>query len=209
MAAPAQRGKPAGKKSKDDRKGFRGYKWEFKDSNKDFWMQGHAESKSLALICIITALICFQRVATHPFLILILTMELSICAFFFFLYSFAINRYIPFIFWPMMDLMNDLFSSMFLLGGVAFAVEARREFPMPYLVGMILMGVAAFFTIIDLCLQRRQFKARKLRKYILLAPDQSGKMQDPKLLLMLAAKEDEEERQKEQAERAKREAEAW
>ncbi|GAB1293528.1 CKLF-like MARVEL transmembrane domain-containing protein 2B [Apodemus speciosus] len=160
-------------------------------------------------ICIVAALICFQRVATHPFLILILTMELSICAFFFFIYSFAINRYIPFIFWPTMDLMNDLFCSIFLLGGVAFAVEARREFPMPYLSAMILMGLAAFFTIIDLCLQRRQYKTRKLRKYFLLAPDKNGKMQDPKLLMMLAAKEDEEEKQKELAEKAKREAEAW
>lgn len=71
------------------------------------------------------------------------------------------------------------------------------------------MGIAAFFTIIDLCLQRRHYKTRKLRKYFLLAPDKNGKMQDPKLLVMLAAKEDEEERQKEQAEKAKREAEAW
>lgn len=58
------------------------------------------------------------------------------------------------------------------------------------------MGVAAFFAIIDLCLQRRQFKSRKLRKYILLAPDKDGQMQDPKLLTMLAAKEDEAEARK-------------
>ncbi|EDL87241.1 rCG39003, isoform CRA_a [Rattus norvegicus] len=120
-------------------------------------------------------------------------MELSIFAFFFFLYSFAVHRYIPFIFWPMMDLMNDLFATIFLLGGIAFANEARRELPMPYMTAMILMGVAAFFAIIDLCLQRRQFKSRKLRKYILLAPDRDGQMQDPKLLTMLAAKEDEAE----------------
>lgn len=69
------------------------------------------------------------------------------------------------------------------------------------------MGVAAFFILIDLCLLRRQFKTRKLRKYILLAPDKNGKMQDPKLLLTLAAKEDEEERQRELAAKAKREAE--
>jgi hypothetical protein len=53
-------------------------------------------------ILLIAAMVCFQRVATHPIVILLLTMELSICAFFFFLYSLAINRYIPFVFWPMM-----------------------------------------------------------------------------------------------------------
>jgi hypothetical protein len=68
------------------------------------------------------------------------------------------------------------------------------------------MGVTAFISIIDLCLQRRQFKSRKLRKFILLTPDRKGKKQDPKLLLMLAAKEDEEERQRELAEKAKRES---
>ncbi|EDL11210.1 CKLF-like MARVEL transmembrane domain-containing protein 2B [Mus musculus] len=205
MAAPAPRARTGGKK-KDERRGFKGYKWEFRDSNKDFWAQGHAECKSLIMILLIAAMVCFQRVATHPIVILLLTMELSICAFFFFLYSLAINRYIPFVFWPMMDLMNDLACSTFLIGGIFFALEARRELPVPYLTGMILMGVTAFISIIDLCLQRRQFKSRKLRKFILLTPDRKGKKQDPKLLLMLAAKEDEEERQRELAEKAKRES---
>ncbi|XP_028635151.1 CKLF-like MARVEL transmembrane domain-containing protein 2 isoform X2 [Grammomys surdaster] len=155
-------------------------------------------------ICIMIALICFQRVATHPMLILLLTMEMSIISFFFFLYSFAINRYIPFIFWPMMDLMNDLFSTCFLIYGVVFALSARREYPEAYLTAMIFTALAAFLTLVDLCLQRRQFKTRKLRRYILLAPDQAGKMQDPKLLAMLLAKEDEEEEQRRLAEKAKK-----
>lgn len=37
-----------GKKSKEEKK--KGYKWEFKDSNKDFWTQGHGATKSLSLV---------------------------------------------------------------------------------------------------------------------------------------------------------------
>lgn len=35
------------------------------------------------------------------------------------------------------DLMNDLFATIFLLGGIAFANEARRELPMPYMTAMV------------------------------------------------------------------------
>lgn len=42
----------------------------------------------------------FETMPTHPILILLLTMEVSIFTFFIVLYSFAINRYMPFIFWP-------------------------------------------------------------------------------------------------------------
>ena len=42
----------------------------------------------------------FETVATHPILILLLTMEVSIFTFFIFLYSFALNRYILFVYWP-------------------------------------------------------------------------------------------------------------
>ncbi|XP_076771533.1 CKLF-like MARVEL transmembrane domain-containing protein 2B isoform X2 [Arvicanthis niloticus] len=169
-----QKGRPAGKKGKEDKRGFNRYKWEFKDSNKDLWMQGHGETKFLSMICITVALICLERVATHPMLILLLTMELSILSFFFFLYSFAINRYIPFVFWPM----------------------------------MIFMGIGAFITLVDLCLQRKHFKSRRLRRYALLAPDKDGKMPDKGLLAQLAAKEDEEEEKRRQAEKEKKEKEA-
>lgn len=36
----------------------------------------------------------------HPLLTLIITMELSVFCFFFIIYTFAINRYMPFILWP-------------------------------------------------------------------------------------------------------------
>ncbi|XP_034379000.1 CKLF-like MARVEL transmembrane domain-containing protein 2B isoform X1 [Arvicanthis niloticus] len=203
-----QKGRPAGKKGKEDKRGFNRYKWEFKDSNKDLWMQGHGETKFLSMICITVALICLERVATHPMLILLLTMELSILSFFFFLYSFAINRYIPFVFWPMMDFMNDLFCTIFLIYGIVFAFGARRAFPEPYLTAMIFMGIGAFITLVDLCLQRKHFKSRRLRRYALLAPDKDGKMPDKGLLAQLAAKEDEEEEKRRQAEKEKKEKEA-
>ncbi|KAH0503689.1 CKLF-like MARVEL transmembrane domain-containing protein 2B [Microtus ochrogaster] len=201
---------PPQNQPKDDvgtRKGFRRYKWEFKDSNKEFWTMGHAEVKILCLGCMIAGIKLFETVATHPILILLLTMEVSIFTFFIFLYSFALNRYILFVYWPITDLFNDLFSCVFLVGGVVFATKARRVMPKPYLIAVILMGIAAFFAVVDLCLQRRHLKGKKIRKYALLAPDKNGKMPDPKLQAMLEAKEEEEARQKEKEEKEKLERE--
>ncbi|XP_050000514.1 CKLF-like MARVEL transmembrane domain-containing protein 2, partial [Alexandromys fortis] len=186
------------RRPKDDvgtRKGFQRYKWEFKDSNKEFWTMGHAEVKILCLGCMIAGIKLFETVATHPILILILTMEVSFFAFFIFLYSFALNRYILFVYWPITDLFNDLFTCGFLIGGIVFALRARRTMPDAYVAAMILMGIAAFFAVVDLCLQRRHLKGKKIRKYALLAPDKNGKMPDPKLQAMLEAKEEEEARQ--------------
>ncbi|KAK7806280.1 hypothetical protein U0070_000302 [Myodes glareolus] len=207
--APAPAGGPPNQ-PKDDvgtRKGFRRYKWEFKDSNKEFWTMGHAEVKIVSLGCIIAGLHLFETVATHPILILLLTMEVSFFAFFIFLYSFALNRYLLFIYWPMTDLFNDLFACGFLIGGVVFAWNARRTMPMAYVAAMILMTIAAFFAVVDLCLQRRHLKGKKIRKYTLLAPDKNGKMPDPKLQAMLEAKEEEEAKQKEKEEKEKQERE--
>lgn len=69
------------------------------------------------------------------------------------------------------------------------------------------MGIAAFFAVVDLCLQRRHLKGKKIRKYALLAPDKDGKMPDPKLQAMLEAKEEEEARQREKEEKEKLEKE--
>ncbi|XP_040596713.1 CKLF-like MARVEL transmembrane domain-containing protein 2 [Mesocricetus auratus] len=215
MAAPPPGQEDAQKykslQPKDDvgtRKGFRRYRWEFKDSNKEFWVNGHAEVKLLTVACIIAGLQLFETVATHPILILLLTMELSFIAFFVFLNSFAINRYMTFVYWPITEIFNDLFAFGFLVGGIVFAMRARRTLPMAYLAAVVLMGVAAFFAIVDLCLQRRHLKAKKLRKLALLAPDKEGRMPDPKLQAMLeAAKEEEERLQKEKEQKEKEEKE--
>ncbi|XP_055474335.1 CKLF-like MARVEL transmembrane domain-containing protein 2B, partial [Psammomys obesus] len=197
---PGQPGQPG--QPKEAKKGFKRYRWEFKDSNKEFWFTGHAIAKIITLACAIIALELFETVGGHPLLILLLTMEVSIITFFIFLYSFAINRYIPFIFWPVTDLINDLVCCAFLIGGIVFALHARNTLPMAYLTAMILMGVAAFFAIVDLCLQRKHLKAKKLRKLALLAPDKDGHMPDPALHAMLEAQREEEEaRQKEQEKR--------
>ncbi|XP_029423150.1 CKLF-like MARVEL transmembrane domain-containing protein 2 isoform X2 [Nannospalax galili] len=82
------------------RKGFGRYKWEFKDSNREFWVMGHAPLKILTLGCLIAGLFLFDTVATHPILILVLSMEVSIFIFFVVLNTFAVHRYMPFILWP-------------------------------------------------------------------------------------------------------------
>lgn len=51
-------------------------------------------------VLMLQALLRFDDLAAHPIIILLLSMELSILSFFIMLYSFAINRYMPFIFWP-------------------------------------------------------------------------------------------------------------
>ena len=50
--------------------------------------------------CLIASMIMFTGTTVHPLLTLIITMELSVFCFFFIVYTFAINRYMPFILWP-------------------------------------------------------------------------------------------------------------
>lgn len=45
-------------------------------------------------------MVMFTGTTVHPLLTLIITMELSVFCFFFIIYTFAINRYMPFILWP-------------------------------------------------------------------------------------------------------------
>lgn len=52
--------------------------------------------------CMISALDYVETMLPHPVLILLICMEAAICIFFIFLNTLAINRYIPFVFWPMM-----------------------------------------------------------------------------------------------------------
>uniref|UniRef100_A0A2K5RI84 CKLF like MARVEL transmembrane domain containing 2 n=1 Tax=Cebus imitator TaxID=2715852 RepID=A0A2K5RI84_CEBIM len=114
------------------RKGCRRYRWELKDSNKEFWLLGHAEVKILSV-----------------------------------------------------DLFNDLFSFAFLVGAMVFAVRSRQSMHLHYLLGVILMGLAAFFAFIDVCLQRNHFRGKRAKKHMLVPPPgkekgpQQGKEPEP------------------------------
>ncbi|XP_001496044.1 CKLF-like MARVEL transmembrane domain-containing protein 2 isoform X1 [Equus caballus] len=156
------------------RKGCRRYKWELKDSNKEFWSMGHAMVKILSLGCLIGSLIMFTGSIVHPLLTLIITMEISIFSFLFVIYTFAIHRYLPFVLWPIADLLNDLFACIFLGGAVAFAVQTRQSIPMNYLVALILIALAGFFALIDVCLQRKHFKGKKVKRHVLVPPTKEG-----------------------------------
>ncbi|XP_034378998.1 CKLF-like MARVEL transmembrane domain-containing protein 2 [Arvicanthis niloticus] len=155
----------AAKEDTTPKKGFRRYLYELRESNKEFWIMGHAPSKLVTLACMILALDYFEQMRSHPILTLVLCMETAIYIFFIFLYTLAINRYIPFIFWPMTDMFNSLFSCVFLGGGIYFALKARRTLPKPYLTAMILMGIAALSCFIDFFLQIRHFAGLKLRRW--------------------------------------------
>ncbi|KAM7058769.1 CKLF-like MARVEL transmembrane domain-containing protein 2 isoform 1-T1 [Molossus nigricans] len=152
------------------RKGCRRYQWELKDSNKEFWIMGHAGVKILSVGCLIAALVMFTGTAVHPLLTLIITMELSVFVFFIIVNSFAIQRYMPFILWPISDLLNDLFATIFLVGAVIFAVQNRQTMPMNYFIAVVLIGVAAFFPLIDICLQRKHFRGKKVKRNVLVPP---------------------------------------
>ncbi|XP_041628993.1 CKLF-like MARVEL transmembrane domain-containing protein 2 [Vulpes lagopus] len=152
------------------RKGCRRYKWELKDSNREFWVMGHAEVKILSLSCLIASMIMFTGTTVHPLLTLIITMELSVFCFFFIVYTFAINRYMPFILWPISDLLNDLFAFIFLVGAVIIAVKTRQTMPMHYFIAVILIGVAGLFALIDICLQRKHFKGKRIKRNVLIPP---------------------------------------
>ncbi|XP_032470706.1 CKLF-like MARVEL transmembrane domain-containing protein 2 [Phocoena sinus] len=159
------------------RKGRRRYEWEFKDSNREFWLMGYAEVKFIILGCLIGSLMMFKGTIVHPNLTLIITMELSILIFFIIIYTFAIQRYARFILWPISDLLNDLFSSTFLVGAAIFAVKIQQTMPMRYIYGVILIGVAALFALIDACLQKKHFKVKKVKMHvpIPLGKDKEGK----------------------------------
>ncbi|XP_016785468.2 CKLF-like MARVEL transmembrane domain-containing protein 2 isoform X2 [Pan troglodytes] len=159
------------------RRGCRRYRWELKDSNKEFWLLGHAEIKILSLGCLIAAMILLSSLTVHPILRLIITMEISIFSFFILLYSFAIHRYIPFILWPLQDLFNDLIACAFLVGAVVFAVRSWRSMNLHYLFAVILIGAAGVFAFIDVCLQRNHFRGKKAKKHMLVPPP--GKEKGP------------------------------
>ncbi|XP_055267089.1 CKLF-like MARVEL transmembrane domain-containing protein 2 [Moschus berezovskii] len=172
------REKPEGPKKKSEqpkdevgtRKGCRRYKWEFKDSNKEFWSLGHAEVKLISLICLIGSLVMFTGTTIHPILTLIITMEISIFIFFILIYTFAIQRYMPFILWPISDLLNDLFCCAFLVGASVFAIKSRETVPVNYVAAVAFLGVAALFALIDVCLQRKHFKGKKVKRNVLVPP---------------------------------------
>lgn len=60
------------------------------------WLNGHVSRQA----CLIGSLVMFTGSTVHPLLTLIITMEISIFIFFFIIYTFAIQRYLPFILWP-------------------------------------------------------------------------------------------------------------
>ncbi|XP_059732724.1 CKLF-like MARVEL transmembrane domain-containing protein 2 isoform X1 [Bos indicus] len=171
------------------RKGCRRYKWEFKDSNKEFWSVGHAEVKLISLACLIGSLVMFTGSTVHPLLTLIITMEISIFIFFFIIYTFAIQRYLPFILWPIsgifliqglnphllchrhwQDLLNDLFCCGFLVGAAVFALRSRQTVPTNYLAAVVFLCVAALFALVDVCLQKKHFKGKKIKRNVLVPP---------------------------------------
>ncbi|XDB59723.1 PREDICTED: CKLF-like MARVEL transmembrane domain-containing protein 2 [Capra hircus] len=152
------------------RKGCRRYRWEFKDSNKEFWSVGHAEVKLISLACLIGSLVMFTGTTVHPILTLIITMEISIFIFFIIIYTFAIQRYVPFILWPISDLLNDLFCCGFLVGGAVFAIRSRQTVPPNYVTAVVLIGVAALFALVDVCLQKKHFKGKKVKRNVLVPP---------------------------------------
>ncbi|XP_030153165.1 CKLF-like MARVEL transmembrane domain-containing protein 2 [Lynx canadensis] len=175
--------KPKSVQPKDEvgtRKGCRRYMWEFKKGNREFWVIGHAEVKILSLGCLIAALVLLTGTSVHPLLMLIVTMEMSIFCFFFITYTLAINRYIPFILWPISDLLNDLFAIIFLVGAVVIAVKSRQTMPLHYFIAVILIGMAGMFALMDMCLQRKHFKGKRLKTNVLFPPKNERKVEKPK-----------------------------
>ncbi|XP_036297128.1 CKLF-like MARVEL transmembrane domain-containing protein 2 [Pipistrellus kuhlii] len=152
------------------RKGCRRYRWEIKDSNREFWMVGHALSKILSVGCLVGALIMFTGTVVHPLVSLMIFMELSIFLFFIFIYTFAINKYMPFILWPVTDIINDICATASLAGTAIYAILTRETMPVNYIVSVVLIAVAAFFPIIDVCLQRKHFRGKQVKRNVLVPP---------------------------------------
>uniref|UniRef100_A0A2K5E8T7 CKLF like MARVEL transmembrane domain containing 2 n=1 Tax=Aotus nancymaae TaxID=37293 RepID=A0A2K5E8T7_AOTNA len=167
-AAPKKSKSVQPKHEVSTRKGCRRYRWELKDSNKEFWLLGHAEVKILSVVCLIVAMMLFSSLTVHPISMLIITMEISIFSFFILLYSFAINRYIPFILWPISVSKGQWrlpVSKMLIMcvAGVVEGVPGRRSLHIAILNLYILMSLAAFFAFIDVRLQRNHVRGKRVK----------------------------------------------
>ncbi|XP_006099539.2 chemokine-like factor [Myotis lucifugus] len=73
--------------------------------------------------------------APEPYIV-ITGFEVTIILFFIILYMLRLDRIITFLFWPLLDLLNDLFATAFLAGAVAFAVQSRQTMPVNYFVAV-------------------------------------------------------------------------
>uniref|UniRef100_A0A8C6CR51 CKLF-like MARVEL transmembrane domain-containing protein 2 n=1 Tax=Moschus moschiferus TaxID=68415 RepID=A0A8C6CR51_MOSMO len=164
-AAPAPGAPPPGGMSKDGRREKEWASWGFCGLSPLPWLRGHVSRQ----ICLIGSLVMFTGTTIHPILTLIITMEISIFIFFILIYTFAIQRYMPFILWPISDLLNDLFCCAFLVGASVFAIKSRKTVPVNY-VAAAFLGVAALFALIDVCLQRKHFKGKKVKRNVLVPP---------------------------------------
>ncbi|XP_058562886.1 chemokine-like factor isoform X2 [Neofelis nebulosa] len=78
------------------------------------------------------------------------------------------------------DLLNDLFAIIFLVGAVVIAVKSRQTMPLHYFIAVILIGMAGMFALMDMCLQRKHFKGKRLKTNVLLPPKNERKVEKPK-----------------------------
>ncbi|KAM6223761.1 CKLF-like MARVEL transmembrane domain-containing protein 2 [Rhynchocyon petersi] len=134
--SPKKEKSPQPKDEVGTRRKCRRYRWELKQSNKEFWVMGHGEVKFITLGFLVGALVLFSGLSVHPGLTLIIAMELSVLIFFITVYSFAINRYMAFILWPVTDLLNDLVAFGFLMGAMVYAVRSRPTMHMHYFIAI-------------------------------------------------------------------------
>ncbi|XP_058562887.1 CKLF-like MARVEL transmembrane domain-containing protein 2 isoform X3 [Neofelis nebulosa] len=79
-----------------------------------------------------------------------------------------------------LDLLNDLFAIIFLVGAVVIAVKSRQTMPLHYFIAVILIGMAGMFALMDMCLQRKHFKGKRLKTNVLLPPKNERKVEKPK-----------------------------
>uniref|UniRef100_A0A667IEB8 Chemokine-like factor n=1 Tax=Lynx canadensis TaxID=61383 RepID=A0A667IEB8_LYNCA len=78
------------------------------------------------------------------------------------------------------DLLNDLFAIIFLVGAVVIAVKSRQTMPLHYFIAVILIGMAGMFALMDMCLQRKHFKGKRLKTNVLFPPKNERKVEKPK-----------------------------
>ncbi|XP_040596711.1 CKLF-like MARVEL transmembrane domain-containing protein 2 isoform X1 [Mesocricetus auratus] len=123
----------------------------FRDSFKHFFRSPTGMLKVLRMSIIAASVSCFIIGGAHEVFIAITIEETCIALFFIVIYLVTLQHMLICVHWPLLDLINSFFSTVF-LGGVALITIQEREKNRLCFIGGTLCATAAVLCIIDMLL---------------------------------------------------------
>ncbi|XP_075392826.1 CKLF-like MARVEL transmembrane domain-containing protein 1 [Tenrec ecaudatus] len=120
----------------------------FRDSIKKFFFSPTGLLKILRLGLIVGALACFIQVEAHESFIAITVLEICIVTFFILVYMFSLQHLLICLQWPLLDLINSIITSVFLLIVAILAMQEKNRRSLFYIGGTLCL-VATIVCAID------------------------------------------------------------